>query len=160
MWHTSLFVDMTLRILTKLWLSWLSSLFGCVFMFICVRNRPFEQAITHQSPAPALKGGYNYVTIWKRLYEACWIWCCQLALSCSLKSLMHGSDLLIASWAEESLNVLRFQDKNRLSLIQMFGHLIFSICAWYFLYMHFTIHIYYKTWGKCVFQSLFLVSVG
>lgn len=34
------------------------------------------------------------------------------------KSLMHGSDLLIASWAEESFDVLKFQDKKRLFLIK------------------------------------------
>lgn len=39
---------------------------------------------------------YNYI-IMLNVYEVRRIWCCQLAASLSLKSLMHGSDLLVTS---------------------------------------------------------------
>lgn len=38
---------------------------------------------------------------------------------------MHGSDLLIVSWAEESLTSLRFHGKNSWPFINMLGHLIY-----------------------------------
>lgn len=98
---------------------------------ICERKRSCnEQAVTHQSPAPALKEGSNYIMIWKRLYGARRIRCCQLALSCSLESLMHGSDLLIASQAEDSLNVLRFEMVKKCLVIWYFAFVldIFYLC--------------------------------
>ena len=99
-------------------------------MFICLRSRLFQQALTNESTAPATEGVYNYIMIWNRLYEGRRIRLCQLAPSLSLKSLMYGSDLLIALWAEESPDVSWSWGKTRL-FQQCLSILIFSILQFF-----------------------------
>lgn len=120
-------VEMTLWLLFKLPSLVCSNAWA---VFVCVRIEPFQPAITNESPAPASMGVYNYIMIWNRLCAVWRIRRCQLTPSLSIKSLMHGSDLMIASRAEESLDVVRFKDKRRFFFVIEKWLGIFIVCIY------------------------------
>lgn len=158
-------VEMTLWMLFKLPSLVCSNAWA---VFVCVRNEPFQPAITNESPAPASMGVYNYIMIWNRLYAVRRIRHCQLTPSLSIKSLMHGNDLMIASWAEESLDVVRCNDKRRFFFVIEKCLGIFTVCIYaqnrdflFFFLFFFKLFLQtVKTRGKCFAKCFMLLLLN